>query len=259
MLDGLIGGIMSFFGNERTNQANEDLAADNRAYQERMSSTAYQRATADMKAAGLNPMLAYSQGGASTPVGGAAVNTNSVASGVDAAQRITSASQQHAAKENLQADTVNKGAMTDQIRAQTALMVAQASKYPQEIATSAEAEKLHRSQRFVNAQVENRVMADTYVALAKHELTKAEEKLVLQQVRNALDTGANIRADTDNKRVNNVLMGLEIPMAKAMANSWRTGYGENVRPYLRDVLDSSSTAADVRRAMRRPSSITTKP
>ena len=57
---GLIGGAMSAFGQYRANKETKKFAT-------KMSGTAHQRQMADLKAAGINPILAGRLGGASTP------------------------------------------------------------------------------------------------------------------------------------------------------------------------------------------------
>jgi len=84
---GLAQGIATGIGSWRTNYENRQLARQQMAFQERMSSTAYQRSVADAKAAGLNPALMYSQGGASSPSGASAHMENAVGAGVSAFQQ----------------------------------------------------------------------------------------------------------------------------------------------------------------------------
>jgi len=69
----LIGAGASFLGGERRNTAQVASAKDQMKFQERMSNTAHQRQMADLKKAGLNPILAAKYGGASAP-GGAMPN-----------------------------------------------------------------------------------------------------------------------------------------------------------------------------------------
>lgn len=64
-----IGAVGSLVGGQQRNSAADYQARRQMDFQEEMSNTAYQRTMADMKAAGLNPMLASKVGGASTPAG----------------------------------------------------------------------------------------------------------------------------------------------------------------------------------------------
>lgn len=84
--DGLLSGVGGLISNVWTDKRQEDAQAFNaaqaeinRAFQERMSNTAYQRGMKDMKDAGLNPILAYQKGPASSPTGASASTTFSPA------------------------------------------------------------------------------------------------------------------------------------------------------------------------------------
>jgi hypothetical protein len=65
----LLSGAIGLLGTRSTNRAQEALARQQMQFQADQTGTEYQRAVADMRAAGINPMLATKLGGASSATG----------------------------------------------------------------------------------------------------------------------------------------------------------------------------------------------
>lgn len=208
MLGALIGGGLNLIGGLLGNEEATDESALNREFQERMSNTAYQRGMKDMRKAGLNPMLAYSQGGASVPTGNMANLQNPFAGAASAFAQIR------------QADAAEVQAASSAQQAETASSVAEANvkKINQEITN------LKTDEQRIAWLTRNLIEENHNLAVTGHNLVEQQKVLRLTAEKLATEKPEWLtpyflqRAQTELAKMQAALVGTDVKAAEKFNN-----------------------------------------
>lgn len=233
-------------------QYNSAQAAESRQWQENMSNTQYQRAVGDMEAAGINPMLAVSQGGAGTPsgatasagmasgsqasAGGLARVESALAAGINTAyqaKQVENADKQgmliDAQRQKTEVDTIQSTASTAEIRQRTSKMV----------------DEIREIDTRINKQI-----AETSESWQRTQLIAAQEKLANAQRMLTYQTGSLQEAQRAFNEAQTILLKLEQPRAKNIAEMESSTWGA-ARHYLPDTGSIINSAGSVLRMLPR--------
>lgn len=141
----LLGGVLQ--NNSASRNANNQMD-----FQRNMSGTSYVRAVADMKAAGLNPMLAYSQGGASTPSGASAPVVDAISPALNSARASRTVNSQ-VSLQKLQGDNVSSStALNNTTAAKTRMDTLASAANIEKIKADTELTRANTATQIVNAK-----------------------------------------------------------------------------------------------------------
>lgn len=153
----LISGASSIFGGISANKANKAAAAAQMAFQKDAAKHSYQWAMSDMKKAGLNPMLAYQQGGASA-LSGASYKAENVLK--DASSTALQTMRLKSELKNIDEDTILKRQQGYTVDTQGALNVQQNQLLQEQIERTIAETHSAKSLSIVNAAHASRAITD---------------------------------------------------------------------------------------------------
>jgi hypothetical protein len=206
----IVGDIFSQQGQNSANAMNAAIAQENRSWQERMSNTAHQREVADLKAAGLNPILSATGGaGASTPSGSTAIMQNPKSSWANLGSQTSSA----IAAANIQADTNLKNANAASVLANTPAGVSEPARTDAQMIMKAQWHNLETS-NILTEQQTKQVRAQTANLIEEMPGITATSQSAQANAAFANDIA---KAQLTAQKIANVLNKSEVPQAKAVA------------------------------------------
>lgn len=178
---------------------NAEQADKNRAWEEKMSSTAIQRRMQDLQVSGINPMLAYGAGGASSPSGSTA--SSSTPSGAHASAGMASSGIASPTPYDIPAGMSNA--------AQASLRIEEAER------VKAETEKLKAERNEIEARTPTHAVN---IQATIQGMKESEERIrkIIQDTQTSHNSAQNIAQQTENLKAQLPQIEAHIKQLKAL-------------------------------------------